>query len=134
MPTGGKYGQIAVVAEMIESLGLKLAWSHVWECFCLYATREDGRIRDHFHFRRPIGDTIIPVTPIWFEVFRYLRERWPHDAVREAMLKQHAKDKYEAQQEREQEAAALRAPVMDGVALDMGMRTPKAQIIVPGWN
>ena len=134
VPTGGKYGQPRLLAEMIEPLGLELAWSWLYKCFTLYEVRSDQRIIDHFHFRRPIGLTTIPVTPFWFEVFRFMRERWGKEEMRKAMLMQGAKEDYEARREQEAEMEAMRIPVMDGVALDMGLRSPRAQIIVPGWN
>jgi len=134
VPTGGQYGQVQFVAEMIEPLGLRLAWSHVWRCFCVYEARADGRIIDHFHFRRPMEGTVIPLTPIWFEVFRYLRERWGPEELRVAMLKQDAKEQYEAHAEYEQEMADMESPVMDAVSLNMGLRTPRAQIVVPSMN
>ena len=134
VPTGGQYGQPALLAEMIESLGLKLAWSWLYKCFVLYEVRADGRIVDHFHFRRPIGLTTIPVTAFWFEVFRGLRERWGGTEMRQALQMQVAQEDYEANCEREAEAEMLRKPVMDMVELNMGLRTPRAQIIVPSMN
>ncbi len=136
VPTGGKYGQPRLLAEMIEPLGLKLAWSWLHKCFTLYEVRPDQRILDHFHFRRPDDRTTIPVTPFWFEVFRFMRERWGSAEMRKAIPMQAAKEDYEARLEQEAEMEAMRGPVMDGVELDMGLRTPKAQIIVPGmaWS
>ncbi|MDD4888395.1 MAG: hypothetical protein PHU85_00565 [Phycisphaerae bacterium] len=131
VPMGGHYGDVATFAEAAERRGLKLAWSRLWQCFCLYQELPGGHIRDHHHFctsrARPM-----PLDPEWLNLFDKLREMYVGISLDEGLKRVEAEVLYEQEAERLRQEEAMQGDVMDSVTLGMGLRTPRRAILVPG--
>ncbi|KKM07840.1 hypothetical protein LCGC14_1729880 [marine sediment metagenome] len=130
VPTGGKYGDVDAFVKLIEPHGFKLAWSQIWDCFCLYEEVGTGKILDHWHF---IGRPTVPIAldKDWLDVFLELRETAPRGTSLIAeMAKVAAEQKYLDQCEEEAMYAELEKPVMR--ALDVQEQGPRPFFIMPG--
>ena len=129
VPTGGIYGEVDEFVKLIEPHGLKLAWSQIWDCFCLYEEVGLDRILDHFHF---IGRPNVPIAldEEWLDIFLCLRETAPTGTSLIAeMAKVAAEQKYLDKCEEQAMYEALEKPVMDEVEFPQRGRRP--MIIVP---
>ncbi len=127
VPTGGKYGNVEEFVKLIEPHGWKLAWSKVWNCFCLYEERPDGTIADLMHFVYPNGEPI-PLSPDWIDVFKFLREEYAGTDFMTALAQLDAEMQYEANREYERQMAETLPEAQRAWELDHGAAR---RIVVP---
>ena len=131
---GGRYGKPRWFARAMKPLGYVLAWNCLWERFEMFRRQANGQLVHEWGFSKDGGFAPQPITEEHALVFRYLRHRYPTARRLNTALARMARDeKEQVERQREQQFNDLESDITRRSNLNLGIVTPKAQIIVPGY-
>lgn len=133
VPTGGvRYGNVRRFIQSIARYGWKLAWHDIWKCFILY-TQEGRTITPQWWFFNHRTQVPVPVSDEWVRILRYLQVNRPDAPTMERAFQQvEAQTRCEEAQERERELDDGMPEAVDESLLNLGLRTPRLSLVMPG--
>uniref|UniRef100_A0A6H1ZFU6 Uncharacterized protein n=1 Tax=viral metagenome TaxID=1070528 RepID=A0A6H1ZFU6_9ZZZZ len=129
VPHGGRYGDVAAFERGANAHGLKLAWSRIWDCFCIYTEPAPGRIvlQELAMTRGRFQPIALTESYLWLILYLWNRcAKGCEGAIHSNLLQMERDYQHALAVEREQEAELIEADVMDAVWLARGHRTAKA--------
>lgn len=135
VPHGGQYGDVAWFQQELGRRGLYLAWSRLWNRFCVYSRRGPSKVIPQLICMN--WSTYRPI-PLNRELLSMLVRMWEGhcrqsaESIAAYFRRQEAEDKAREEAEAEALSDAMESDVMRAVDLRMGNSTPVKMVLPAG--